>query len=64
MAEAKAFKLIPHCTKDTIQYEVDELVRCKDCKHYDEETGHCYWGVVHGNSETWFCADGERGDVE
>ena len=31
MAEAKAFKMIPHCTKDTIQYEMDELVQCKDC---------------------------------
>ena len=33
MAEAKAFKIMPHCTKDTIQYEMDELIRCKDCKH-------------------------------
>ena len=35
MAEAKAFKMIPHCTKDTIQYEMDELVRCKECKHLE-----------------------------
>ena len=33
MAEAKAYIMIPHCTKDTIQYEMDELVRCRDCKH-------------------------------
>ena len=63
MAEAKAYKIIPHCTKDTITYEMDELVRCKDCDNKE-----C-WGragnVVCGIDGTphrpdWFCADGER----
>ena len=44
-----------------------ELVRCKDCKHYDKDpyckgfgdcTGACDNLVkVH---DDWFCADGER----
>lgn len=62
MAEAKAYKMIPRCTKDTITYEMDELVRCKDCDNKE-----C-WGragnVVCGIDGTphrpdWFCADGK-----
>ena len=37
-----------------------ELIRCKDCKHYSDETGICDLYHVHGYAETWFCADGER----
>lgn len=64
MAEAKAYKMIPHCTKDTITYEMDELVRCKDCKYFntngcDEGFGWCERnGVGHGSTSDWFCADG------
>ena len=63
MAEAKAYKMIPKCTQDTITYEMNELVRCKDCDNKE-----C-WGragdVVCGIDGTphrpdWFCADGER----
>lgn len=35
----------------------DDIVRCKDCKHY--MTIHCTcdgWCI----SDDWFCADGER----
>lgn len=35
------------------------IVRCKDCRHYNKDTGCCYHGYSHGNAETWFCADGE-----
>ena len=38
----------------------EELIRCKDCKHYDEETGRCALLHVHGCVETWYCADGKR----
>ena len=31
-----------------------EIVRCKDCKHYD----YCYTRPM--NRADWFCADGER----
>jgi hypothetical protein len=54
MAEAKAYKMIPHCTKDTITYEIDELVRCKDCIKVDI---CCRRKTDNPN---WFCADGER----
>ena len=37
-----------------------EVVRCKDCKYYDLNTGVCSKEHVHGYSETWYCADGER----
>ena len=55
---------------DTIDYFLDEdfsptidavpVVRCKNCKHYDEERGTCAKHHAHGNAETWFCADGGR----
>ena len=42
-------------------YEQQELVRCKDCKHYNKpHSGCCENEIPHGYAETWFCADGER----
>lgn len=69
MAEAKAFKMIPHCTKDTITYEMDELVQCKNCRYGQyctdgETTYQCFkwnsneFGALH--EQDWFCADGEK----
>lgn len=60
MAEAKAYKLIPHLTKDTITYEMYELVRCKDCKHHGSDTCSAGAGMAYPPPEDWFCADGER----
>lgn len=76
MAEAKAFKMIPHCTKDTIRYEMDELVMCKDCKWFEvhpanqlfgwEESYYCNnprltdQEGISTNGRNWFCADGEK----
>jgi len=40
-----------------------EVIRCKDCKYCeypDAEKEWCKKGHLHGNAETWFCADGER----
>lgn len=40
-----------------------ELVRCKDCKYCEYPKSKREWckkGHLHGNAETWFCADGER----
>ena len=73
MAEAKAYKMIPHSTKDTITYEMDELVRCKDCRYGQyctdgETTYQCFkwnsgeFGMLH--EQDWFCADGERREDE
>ena len=40
-----------------------QVVRCKDCKHWDEEsTFCCYTEGCYGleTQPNWFCADGER----
>jgi hypothetical protein len=63
MAEAKAFKMIPHCTKDTITYEMDELIRCKDCawREYDNCPFNEF-SEFYKPDDDFFCADGERRD--
>ena len=37
-----------------------EIVRCKDCKHYDPDTQSCNNGLDGIFLPDWFCADGER----
>ena len=43
--------------------KIGEIIRCKDCKYCKYPKSE-YWceqgGHLHGNTETWFCADGER----
>lgn len=42
----------------------EEIVRCKDCKHYDD--GYCYRPVEFHEfraAPDGFCAWGERGDL-
>lgn len=36
-----------------------KVVRCKECRHYNENRGSCAKGNIHGYAGTWFCADGE-----
>ena len=63
MAEAKAYKMLPVYADAGVAYQMDELVRCKDCKWYIkkfENEGRC---IEHDNDyhePDWFCADGER----
>lgn len=42
-----------------------EIVRCKNCKHYDAEciANGCGWCNRHdfGTNDEWYCADGEAG---
>ena len=54
--------------------DVVEVVRCRDCKHYDCEDGDqkcvkdaewdeetaCYYGFIAYHGPEFFCADGER----
>ena len=43
----------------------DQIVRCKDCRYCEYPNAEREWckrGHLHGNAETWFCADGERKD--
>ena len=44
----------------------DEIVRCKDCKHWDKSDFGWFCPYHHNAKPDWFCADGERngGDVE
>lgn len=44
---------------------VKELVRCMDCKHYDEKCGSCKKSdIIRSDMRIimpyWYCADGER----
>lgn len=57
MAEAKAYKMIPQCNKDTITYDMDELVRCKDCKHRPELK---WYSDKHGNYAALEFPDGSK----
>ena len=43
-------------------FETKELVRCKDCKHYEYAIGCKKWHDVCTGGDDWFCADGERKD--
>ena len=36
-----------------------QIVRCKDCKHWEKSNGHCPFNSIFTNDD-WFCADGER----
>ena len=41
-------------------HPVQELIRCKDCKHHSE-AGFCgYNDIYPWPEDDWFCADGER----
>lgn len=40
--------------------EKPDVVRCKDCKHYDYDTQSCNDGLDGIFLPDWFCADGER----
>lgn len=35
------------------------VVRCKDCKHWEQSNGHCPFNSIFTNAD-WFCADGRR----
>ena len=46
-----------------IEHKAEQVVRCKDCKHHeDEEMGMVYCTHIVGSwvAEDFFCADGER----
>ena len=40
--------------------EQPQIVRCKDCKHYESGYGCKLWHTIYNQSDDWFCADGER----
>lgn len=49
--------------EDALTVDTEEVVRCKDCNEYDEETGKCYlW--LHKMESDDFCSYGERREGE
>ena len=48
------------------EHWVSELVRCKDCKHWDAKKHECHnphsYMQYRPCFAEWFCADGERRD--
>jgi len=47
----------------TMIHKTQELVRCRDCKHYLQDgVWKCRYFNGCSNSGDWFCADGERGE--
>lgn len=40
--------------------EQEAVVRCKDCRYLNEDSGICVIGIMHGDRDTWFCAYGKR----
>lgn len=53
------------CRLETLPSAQPELIRCKDCKHHeDEEPGMVYCPNRVGGwvSEDFFCKDGKRRD--
>lgn len=48
---------------NTVLNEQPQIVRCKDCVHYNYHTG-CKRFLITGGGNEWFCADGERKKLE
>ena len=44
--------------------ERPELVRCRDCKHHGKDTCSAAAGIAYPPPDDWFCADGERKELE
>ena len=48
-------------TIGTTLWKGKELVRCKDCRHWNGEDRDCNIKVGHFTAPPdWFCADGEK----
>lgn len=48
--------------EEPVLYPVQELIRCRECKHYDEEHEVCcvYLSYRLAKNEDDFCSDAER----
>ena len=64
----RAFNVVLNKLKNTPTVDAVEVVRCKDCKHFDEHTGKCYlfcdseYIVELEVDSDHFCSYGERKD--
>lgn len=41
-----------------------EVVRCRDCKHYDPSDGYCEFIGNYDFDENFYCGNGKRKDGE
>lgn len=56
-------KRIKGMVVSTYLHKEQELVRCKDCKHFTDNDENGYgvcMRIMHGCQSWGFCADGER----
>ena len=63
MSEEAIYKLHRYPSGELEEFEyVQELVRCKECRHWEMRNSPRGWCVVHQGyaSPQYFCADGER----
>ena len=60
-----------YCRQDILIHETikllkeqKQIVRCKDCKNWQEKLGYCDNTELYIADGEWFCADGERWSSE
>lgn len=60
----EALQFIEHFDSLKEYQSLQEVVRCKDCKHHEAREWYniCDIHVGNGYPDNWFCADGERGE--
>lgn len=67
MSEEAIYKLHRYPSGELEEFEqVQKLVRCKECRHWEMRNSPRGWCVVHQGyvSPQYFCADGERKESE
>ena len=54
----------PKVISEALEYIMSqpEVIRCKDCKHYDSMTESCLNGLDGIFMPDWFCPEGKRRD--
>ena len=62
-----ASNILTHCIE--VLKMQPQIVRCKDCKHFDKSFSYCatrgYCDISSiRHEDDWFCADGERRTVK
>lgn len=66
ISQENKMKLLGMITAIGYESKQQEIVRCKDCKHYRKIEDHSGICAVLAREEKmtddWFCADGERRD--
>lgn len=56
------FEIALKATKNQHAADVQEVVRCKDCKYYDMQNCYCEMFDFDTPSDDFYCREGERMD--